>query len=155
MPNVGSRPGWKKTRCGWTSRPSSLLLAATGLDLGSIRSEIEKLILYASGETAITAGHVRELVIPQDEPGKGFVMGEALQQADVRLALKEINAQLDAGIQPPQVLGQIRAASHWLRPDSKLKPALETILRTDLAIKSSSGDPRHLLERLVIELCVR
>ena len=26
---------------------------------------------------------------------------------------------------------------------------------TDLAIKSSNGDPRYLLERLVIELCAR
>jgi DNA polymerase III delta subunit len=133
----------------------SLLLEATGLDLGSIRSEVEKLILYASGETSITTTHVREVVIPQEEPGEGFVMGEAFRAADVRLALKEVGAQLDAGIQPPQVLGQIRAASHWLRPDSRLKPALAAIFQTDLAIKSSAGTPRHLLERLVIEICVR
>jgi DNA polymerase III delta subunit len=134
----------------------TLLLESTRLDLGSIRSEIEKLILYASGETSITAAHVRDVVIPQDEPGQGtFVMGDAFRAADVRLALKEMTAQMDAGIQPPLILGQIRAASHYLRPDSRLKPALESIFRTDLAIKSSSGDPRHLLERLVIELCVR
>jgi DNA polymerase III delta subunit len=133
----------------------SLLLEATGLDLGSIRSEIEKLILYASGETSITTSHVRDVVIPQEEPGDGFVMGEAFRAADPRLALKEVGSQLDAGIQPPQVLGQIRAASHWLRPESRLKPALAAIFQTDLAIKSSAGTPRHLLERLVIELCAR
>ncbi|MGH9383875.1 MAG: DNA polymerase III subunit delta [Vicinamibacterales bacterium] len=133
----------------------SLLLEATGLDLGSIRSEIEKLILYASGETSITATHVREVVIPQDEPGEGFVMGDAFRNLDVRLALREIGAQLDAGIQPPQVLGQIRAATHSLRPDSRLKPALDAVFQTDIAIKSSAGAPRHLLERLVIELCAK
>jgi DNA polymerase-3 subunit delta len=133
----------------------SALLEATGLDLGAIRSEIEKLILYASGETSITVAHVREVVIPQDEPGQGsFVMGDAFRAANVRLALKEITTQLDIGIQPPFILGQIRAASHYLRPE-RLKPALESILQTDLAIKSSAGTPRHLLERLVIELCTR
>lgn len=131
----------------------SLLLDATGLDLGRIRSDIEKLILYASGETSITTAHVREMVIPQEEPGEGFVMGEAFRNMDVRLALREIGAQLDSGIQPPQVLGQIRAAAHWLRPDSKIRPAIEAVFQTDLAIKSSAGTPRHLLERLVIELC--
>jgi DNA polymerase III delta subunit len=133
----------------------ALLLEATGLDLGSIRSEVEKLILYASGESSITVAHVREIVIPQEEPGEGFVIGEAFRAANVRLALKEITTQLDAGIQPPFILGQIRAASHYLRPDSRLKPALESILQTDLAIKSSAGEPRHLLERLVIDLCAR
>ena len=151
---------WIKTRLekdemGIEPKAVGLLLETTGLDLGSIRAEVEKLILYASGEAAITAAHVRDIVIPQEEPGEGFVMGDAFRSSDVRLALREIAAQLDAGIQPPQVLGQIRAASHWLRPESKLKPALETIFQIDLAIKSSSGDPRHLLERLVIELCAR
>ena len=52
------------------------------------------------------------------------------------------------------VLGQIRAASHWLR-GAAVKGALQSIFETDLAIKSSNGDPRYLLERLVIELCAR
>lgn len=131
-----------------------LLLKATGLDLGSIRSEIDKLVLYAAGEPVITAAHVRDIVVTQDEPGENFPMGKALQNADVRLALREIAAQLDGGAQPPMILGQIRAASHWLRP-AAIKHALDAIFRTDLAIKSSAGDPRHLLERLVIELCAR
>jgi DNA polymerase-3 subunit delta len=133
----------------------SLLLEATGLDLGSIRSEIEKLILYASGETSITATHVREVVTPQDEPGEGFAMGQAIWNADASWALREVAAQLEAGSQPPMVLGQIRAAAIRLRPDAKVRSALDAVFQTDLAIKSSTGTPRHLLERLVIELCAR
>lgn len=132
-----------------------LLLDATGLDLGRIRSEIEKLILYASGETSITATHVRDLVVSQDEPGEGFAMGQAIWNADASWALKEVAAQLEAGSQPPMVLGQIRAAAIRLRPDAKIRSALDAVFRTDLAIKSSIGTPRHLLERLVIELCAR
>ncbi len=47
----------------------SLLLGTTGLSLGRIRAEVEKLVLYAAGESTITAAHVRELVMPQNELG--------------------------------------------------------------------------------------
>jgi hypothetical protein len=32
---------------------------------------------------------------------------------------------------------------------------MDAVFRTDLALKSSGGDPRVLLERLVVELCGR
>jgi DNA polymerase III delta subunit len=31
--------------------------------------------------------------------------------------------------------------------------AVEALFRTDVAMKSSGGDPRVLLERLIVELC--
>ena len=34
-----------------------------------------------------------------------------------------------------------------------LRPAVEALFRTDLDLKRSAGDPRVLLERLVVELC--
>jgi DNA polymerase III delta subunit len=40
--------------------------------------------------------------------------------------------------------------------DSRRVPAaIEALFRTDLELKSSGGDPRVLLERLVVELCRR
>jgi len=33
--------------------------------------------------------------------------------------------------------------------------AVEALFRTDLELKSSGGDPRVLLERLVVDLCRR
>ena len=94
-------------------------------------------------------------MIPQDEaPGENFPMGRALQNADAKLALKEIDARLDAGVPPVMVLGLIRAATHSLRGPA-IKNGLDAVFQTDLAIKSSAGEPRHLLERLVIELCAR
>jgi DNA polymerase III delta subunit len=52
----------------------SLLLSTTGLTLGRIRPEIEKLILYAAGESTITVAHVKELVIPQEESEGTFAL---------------------------------------------------------------------------------
>ena len=51
------------------------------------------------------------------------------------------------------VLGQIRAAAGRLKPDERARGGLDAVFETDLAIKSSVGEPRYLLERLVIELC--
>ncbi len=143
----------ERDRLGMDQSAVSLLLEATGLALGRIRAEVDKLALYASGQSTITARHVRELVMPQSVPGEDFALGRAIWSGNAAEALREIAAQLDAGSQAPLVLGQIRAAAGRLRPDSKVKSALDAVFRTDLAIKSSEGEPRYLLERLVIELC--
>jgi DNA polymerase III delta subunit len=133
----------------------SLLLSTTGLTLGRIRPEIEKLILYAAGESAITAAHVKELVIPQEESEGTFALMEAVQNSNAARALREVSALIDGGVQPPVILGQLRAATIRLRGDARVKNGLEAVFRTDLAIKSSSGTPQYLLECLVVELCAR
>jgi DNA polymerase-3 subunit delta len=137
-----------------TLEPRALqrLLQATGLNLARIRAEIEKLVLYAGGDSTITERHVRELVLTDAEPGEGFALGTAIWNNDVRGALGEITSQLDAGIQAPMLLGQIRAAAVRLRPETRIRRAMELVLQTDLALKTSGGTPRHLLERLVIEV---
>ena len=129
------------------------LLEGTGLRLARIRAEVEKLVLYAAGESAVTVSHVKDLVLPQHEPGEDFALGKAIWNGDARLALREIAAQFDAGAQAPMVLGQIRAAAGRLRPDARAKRGLEQVFDADLAVKSSGGEPRYLLERLVVELC--
>ena len=136
-------------------RAVSLLLQATGLSLGRIRAEVDKLVLYAAGEKTITARHVQDLVVPADEPSEGPAVGMAVRDGDVRRALAEIAALFDAGAPPLPILGQLRWAAGGLRPDSRAKRGLELVLDTDLAMKSSAGEPRYLLERLVVELCAR
>lgn len=133
----------------------SLLLSSTGLTLGRIRPEIDKLILYAAGESAITVAHVREVVIPREESEGTFALMEAVQNANASRALREVSVMIDSGVQPPVILGQLRAATIRMRPDSRVKNGLEAVFRTDLAIKSSSGTPQYLLECLVVELCAR
>jgi DNA polymerase III delta subunit len=131
----------------------SLLLQSTGLTLGRIRPEIEKLILYAAGESAVTVQHVRDVVIPQEESEGTFALMDAVQNANAPRALREVSALIEGGVQPPVILGQLRAATIRLRPDARVKSGLEAVFRADQAIKSSSGTPQYLLECLVVELC--
>ena len=133
----------------------SLLLATTGLTLGRIRPEIEKLVLYAAGESTITVAHVRDLVIPQEESEGTFALMDAVQNSNAPRALREVSALIESGVQPPVILGQLRAATIRLRGDARVKSGLEAVFRTDVAIKSSSGTPQYLLEALVVELCAR
>lgn len=133
----------------------SLLLQSTGLTLGRIRPEIEKLVLYAAGESGVTVQHVKDVVIPQEESEGTFALMDAVQNANAPKALREISALIDGGVQPPVILGQLRAATIRLRPDARVKNGLEAVFRTDQAIKSSSGTPQYLLECLVVELCAR
>jgi DNA polymerase-3 subunit delta len=136
-------------------RAITLLLQTTGLSLGRIRREIEKLVLYAAGESTITVAHIRDVVIPQEESEGTFALMEAVQNANAARALREVSALIDSGIQPPVILGQLRAAAIRLRPDARVKNGLDAVFRADLAIKSSAGTPQHLLECLVVELCAR
>jgi len=133
----------------------SLLLETTGLSLGRIRAEVEKLVLYAAGESGINAQHVRDLVMPQSESEGVFALIEAVRNSNAPRALREVSALIDGGIQPPMILGQLRAAATQLRPDGRVRSGLEAVFRTDIAIKSSSGTPQYLLECLVVELCAR
>jgi DNA polymerase-3 subunit delta len=137
------------------ARAVALLLEATGLSLARIRAEVEKLVLYAAGEAIVTERHVRELVTPEAEPGEGPAVGLAIRDGDVRRALRELDALLDAGVVPQPILGQIRWGAGQLRPSHRVARGLDLVLDADLNMKSSAGDPRHLLERLVIELCAR
>ncbi len=158
LDTVAEAAKWIKTRLErdrLTIEPQavSLLLAATGLSLGRIRAEVDKLTLFAAGEPAVTVQHVREMVLPASEPGEDFALGRAIWNNNARDALREIGAQFDNGAQPVMVLGQIRAAAGRLKPDDRAKHGLDAVFRADLDIKSSAGEPRFLLERLVVELC--
>jgi DNA polymerase-3 subunit delta len=131
------------------------LLAATGKNLGRLRAELDKLVLYVAGEKVVTAQHVRDLTTPSDEPGQGPAVGSAIRDGDLKLALRELTTMLDAGTPYLPILGQIRWAAGLLRPDHRARRALDLVLETDIALKSSAGEPRFLIEKLVIELCAR
>jgi len=82
-----------------------------------------------------------------------FGIANAIKRNDVRVALKELSLALENGAMPYFVLGQLRTAAERL-PPPRVRHAIESVFRTDLALKSSGGDPKILLERLVVELCV-
>jgi DNA polymerase-3 subunit delta len=136
------------------AKATALLLDAIGSTGGRLRAEVEKLVLYASGEKAVTVQHVKDLVAPEsDEPLEGPSVGMAIKDGNAKRALTELKALFENGAPYLPILGQIRWAAGQLRPDERARRAFDLVLETDLALKSSGGEPRYLLERLVIELC--
>jgi DNA polymerase III delta subunit len=127
-------------------------VARTGLDVVRLRAGLERVGLYAMGQATITADDVRQAVSAGPEAYTDFGIKNAILRNDVREALREVGRSLDAGMVPVFILGQLRFAAQQL-PSPRVKPAVEAVFRTDIALKSSAGDPRTLIERLVVEMC--
>jgi DNA polymerase III subunit delta len=129
-----------------------LLVDRAGPDLTRLRAGLDRVMLYALGQSTITADDVRQTVPATAETQVDFGIAKAIWRNDAREALRELDLSLEAGAMPVMVLGQLRVAAEKL-PARCLEQAVEAVFRTDLALKSSGGDPRTLLERLVVELC--
>jgi DNA polymerase-3 subunit delta len=128
------------------------LVARTGLDIVRLRSGLERLSLYAMGQPTVTPEDVRQAVPAGPEGHTDFGIANAIARNDVREALREVGRSLEAGMVPFMILGQLRIAAARL-PARRIKAAVDAVFRTDIALKSSGGDPRILIERLVVELC--
>jgi DNA polymerase-3 subunit delta len=160
LDNAAEAARWVKARLdqdGLTMEPKAVtaLFESTGRNLGRLRAALDKLALYVAGETVVTVQHVRDVTTPSDEPGDGPAVGFAIRDGDLKRALRELTTMLDAGTPHLPILGQIRWAAGTLRPDARARRALDLVLETDIALKSSAGEPRFLIEKLVIELCAR
>jgi len=136
------------------------LLQVTGSDPGRLRADVEKLLLFASGAPRLTLEHVAAISGAPQHHSEEWALVNAVQRGDVASALRELKAELDKGENgaPFRVLGQLGAAVRNPRsrtpfPSRRIPEAVDALLRTDLALKSSGGDPEVLLERLVVELC--
>ena len=155
--DAGDAERWVKARAakeGITLDPatSRALVERTGLDIVRLRGAIERLALYAMGQPTISVEDIRQAVPAGPEAQADWGIANAIQRNDAAEALRELGLSLDAGAPPFMVLGQLRIAAEKV-PGPRLAAAIEALLRTDLALKSSGGDPRILLERLVVELC--
>ena len=128
------------------------LVARAGLDIVRLRSGLERVALYAMGQSTITSGDVEQAVVPGPEAQTDFGIANAIGRNDLRGALKELGLALDAGVAPFFLMGQIRYAAEKL-PAARVRAGIDAVFRTDVALKSSGGDARILLERLVVELC--
>jgi DNA polymerase III delta subunit len=134
-----------------------LLAERCGTDVKRLRNDVDRLLLYALGQKTIAVDDVREIVGPaslQDD----WAMANAIETGDGKTALKQLALMLDAGAAPEQIMGQLG----WLvrtkfpfQVPGMVRPAVQALFRTDLDLKRSAGEPRVLLERLVVELCAR
>ncbi len=132
-----------------------LLVERAGLDVRRLRGEVDRLLLYALGQPRISVDDAKAVAGPAallDD----WAMTNALEAGRSGEALRQLALILDAGAPPEKILGQlawvVRAKFPQLAP-SEVRPAIEAVFRTDQDLKRSAGEPRVLLERLVVELC--
>ncbi len=134
-----------------------LLADRAGHDVVRLRGDLDRLFLYVAGERTITAVDVEE--VAQEATLKDpWAIARAIESGSPGEALRELSLILASGDPPLKVLGQlawvVRAGT--LRgnfPSAQTRAAVEALFRTDLEMKMSAGDPRVLLERLIVELC--
>lgn len=146
----------RATREGVNLEPAAARALAErgGLDIVRLRSGLERVALYALGQATVTAEDVRQVVAPGPQAQEDFGIANAVRDGDARGALEQLGAALDAGAVPFMLMGQLRWVAEKL-PPPRIRAGIDAVFRTDLALKSSGGDPRILLERLVVELCTR
>jgi DNA polymerase-3 subunit delta len=156
-----ARNGWLQeevARHGRTIDPDAvrLLVARAAGDIGKLRGDLERLLLYTEGRPTIAAADVREVVTEEFALDDWGVVN-AMADGDTARALVETGRRFDRGDSPHQMLGQLRwwVSTRLAEGDpGRVRPALDALLRTDLALKGTGevGDDRVLIERLVVEL---
>jgi DNA polymerase-3 subunit delta len=135
-----------------------LVVARAGHDITKLRGDVERLLLFTEGRKRISTDDVLEVVADEQTVDDDWAVVNAIADGDPARALLETGRRLDRGDSPHQLLGQLRwwVSSRLAEADAgRVKGALDALLRTDLALKSSGGEERVLIERLVVELTGR
>jgi len=135
-----------------------LLLDRCGRNITKLRGDVERLLLYVEARGRITSDDVMEVVSTAPVVDDDWAVVNAIAAGDATRALDATGQRIERGDSPHALLGQLRWwVSTRLAPvePRRVRSALEALLRTDLALKSSGGDDRVLLERLVVELTGR
>jgi DNA polymerase-3 subunit delta len=132
-----------------------LVAERAGADIVRLRGDLERLMLYTVGKPKITVGDVQE-VVSAETAQDDWAVTNAIQNRNAGEALRQLGLAMEAGAVPYMVLGQLA----WFVRDKlanidsrRVAAAVDAVFRTDLDLKTSGGDPRVLLERLVVELC--
>jgi DNA polymerase III subunit delta len=133
------------------------LLEHAGTDIAVLRGDVERLLLYVGERAAITLEDVRAVVSGQTMVNAWGVTN-AIERGDARMALRELHLSFESGAVPYMVLGQlawfVRSKLAMTAP-GRAAAATDAVFQADLAMKTSGGEPKVLLERLVVELCGR
>jgi len=134
-----------------------MLVDRAGGDISKLRGDVERLLLFTEGQKSISRSDIDEVVtVEADVDDWGVV--NAIGDGDLPRALRETTARFDRGDSVHALVGQLRwwvsARLSASAPD-RVKAAMDALLRTDLALKSSGGDERTLVERLVMDLTGR
>ena len=130
-----------------------LVAQRAGTDIVRLRGDMERLLLYAAGKPKITLADAKE-VVSAESSQDDWAVTNAIQQGNAAEALRQLALALESGAVPYMVLGQLAwFVREKLADPRRIAAAVDALFRTDLDLKTSGGDPRVLLERLVVELC--
>ncbi|MEZ5319653.1 MAG: hypothetical protein R2752_19790, partial [Vicinamibacterales bacterium] len=145
---------------GRTIEPAAaqLLVERAGGDINRLRGDLERLLLYTEGQKRIARADVEEIASAPTGVDDEWAVVNAIASGDAATALREVGRRLDRGDSPHGLVGQLRwwvSARLAEGAPERVRPAVEALLRTDLALKSSGGEDRVLIERLVVELTGR
>jgi DNA polymerase-3 subunit delta len=136
---------------------SRLIAERAGTDIARLRGDVERLLLFAAGKKRIELKDVQEIVSAETAQDD-WAVTSAIQRGDTAEAVRQVGLALESGGVPYMILGQLGwfVREKLAMTDARRVPAaVEALFRTDLDLKSSGGDPRVLLERLVVDLCRR
>jgi DNA polymerase III delta subunit len=151
---------WVRNRVGAEGgeiEPAAARMVAerAGLDIRRLRADVDRLLLFTLGQKRVTVQDVREVTTPSAQH-QDWGMANAIEDGRPGEALRQLGLMLEAGAVPEMVLGQlawlVRSKFPQIAPRA-VTVAVDAVFRTDLDLKRSAGDPRVLLERLVVELC--
>jgi len=135
-----------------------MLVERSGGDISKLRGDLERVLLFAGDRKAIVGADVDEIATDASSVQDDWAVTNAIGSGDAGRALRELALRFERGDSPHGIVGQLRWwVSNQLAASApeRARPALDALLRTDLALKSSGGDNQVLLERLVVELTGR
>ena len=133
---------------------AALLAERAGTDISRLRGDWQRVLLYVGDTPKITREDVAEVASPETSQDD-WAVTNAIERGDAATALRQLALAFDAGAVPQMMVGQL---GWWVRTKlpgiapGRVRPAIDALLRTDLDLKSSTGEPRVLMERLVVEL---
>jgi DNA polymerase III delta subunit len=139
-------------------RAAELLVDRAGGEIDKLRGDLERLRLYTEGRTSIAREDVEEVAAIATEVADEWAVVNAIADGDAARALRQLGLRLDRGDNVHALVGQLRwwvSARLAETEPARVARALDALFRTDLALKSSGGEERALVERLVIELTGR
>jgi len=128
------------------------LASRIGPDVRRLRGELDRLLLFTSGQERISASDVREIAgaaVSLDD----WAVTKAIENGQPAVALRELALLMDGGAVPQMLLGQLAWVVRTRLSGPRLVPAINLVFRADKALKTSVAEPRVILEKLVVQLC--
>ncbi len=128
------------------------LAAMIGPDIARLRREVDRLLLYAAEQPAVTLADIAAVAGPP-VAHDDWAVTRAIERGAADVALREVGLALEGGAVPQMLVGKLAWVARSKLPSARVPAAIDAVFRTDSDLKRSAGEPRLLIERLVVALC--